>query len=186
MITNEIKHSICNLGDINTINQLELMLINDSIIHDLCINDIQFELTGGAIIDILEERIPKDYDFLSLNISKMRQIGMDIELIYETEFSITYRYKGRIFQHLKTSINDFDYTISQTKFTHYVGKVELKFIDDSFACKQLTPVSWDVKNAIRALIRLPHWFKKGYSIHEQTYLSLVRAVEGKKSSIEHS
>ena len=49
------------------------------------------QLVGGAVIDILEDRVPKDYDFIFTNILK-EKLDKVAEFQYVSQTSYTYKY----------------------------------------------------------------------------------------------
>lgn len=133
-------------------------------------------LTGGAVIDILENRNPKDFDILGFYSSDVtRLVNNGFEYKYETRYSTTFTKCGYLFQLLKTDIERFDFTISQSKF-HF--KKDGLIIDEiAFTSKLLIPTSFtDKKVVLEALYRKPHWEAKGYTMLHRTYISLVRAL----------
>lgn len=169
----------------------------NKLIQDLVQHNISFTLTGGAVVDIMEGRTPKDYDFMSINFKKMTDLGLPLKFEYKTQHSTTFMYKGHILQLLNKNIFEFEYTISQLNLTN--GGPSLYCFDDdkhreyteetntlelnseplstlSFREKTLIPVGFDFKHASDALMRLPHWKKKGYDIKPQTYLSLLSVI----------
>lgn len=88
-----------------------------------------------------------------------------------------------IVQLLKTNVTDFDFTISQARFTNIISanfnnsSTVLTYDDESFENKILIPVSYSPGKAHNSLVRLPHWEKKGYVLPEITYLSLLNAIK---------
>lgn len=142
----------------------------------------KYQLTGGAIIDILLNRIPKDYDILC-NDESHRDKLVDLFLKYgfkfqyETKYSITFIDEDITFQILKTKIEDFDFKIGQSKI-NFVDDISFKFEIDFRSLKEMTLIPttksfFDPKSALNALRRIPHWQKKGFTIDERTYLSLL-------------
>ena len=140
-----------------------------------------FCLVGGAIIDILEDRKPKDYDFLGHTEGVINKfIDEGFEYCYETKSAITLRKSGYIVQFLKTLSSSFDFKISQAKYSFKSEKLTIDKL--SFSKKILIPVSFDDRrSALSALIRVPHWKRKGYEIHDMTYLSLLGLLGGKSN-----
>lgn len=133
-------------------------------------------LTGGAVIDILEGRKPKDYDCVgSLYENKLR-----LEYSHETKSAKTFKKGDLIIQLLKTDKTDFDFKISQARLTiNYKKELTLEIDEDSFKSKILIPCekAWvEKKNALNSLRRIPHWKAKGYTINDTTYLSLLGVV----------
>jgi tRNA nucleotidyltransferase/poly(A) polymerase len=145
-----------------------------SILKEL-VNYKGINLVGGAVIDILEGREPKDYDIIgSLNTELMT-------FIRETKTAKTYFYKGITIQELKTDISDFDFKISQSSFEIKKEKESnyLEICTNSFNKKTLIPVNFvDKKNILNSLKRIPHWRDKGYDIDKFTYLSLIDSLNG--------
>lgn len=138
-------------------------------------------LIGGAVIDILEGRKPKDYDFIgggTLFTDKLLANGFKFEC--KTKTATTYKKGKTIIQILAISPQHFEYVISQAAFKLKAKKLEIDEI--SFKNKTLIPVSFDSMSQVKAaLVRIPHWQNKGYSIHDKTYLSLLNAVLNVKS-----
>ena len=170
-----------------TREELQEVLRNDDFLNSLIseTKDSIFtptdkKLTGGAIIDILEGRKPNDYDFISFSESELDRLGF--EFVHETRTAKTYKgKKGVKVQVLKTSIEDFDFTISQSIYSIRNKKTEkdLKIDITSFNMKTLIPCekSWFVKrNAMASLYRIPHYKKKGYTIEDITYHSLLSVI----------
>lgn len=141
-------------------------------------------LVGGAVLDILSGKIPKDYDFLGTTEEQVFKLGFKYS--HDTKTATTYIKDNLILQRLKTDINDFDFKISQTNlFWDYSKKMQLIIDETSFENKVLIPCDrcWtEKKNALNSLRRLPHWREKGYKINDVTYLSLLSIV-GKNNNI---
>lgn len=135
-------------------------------------------IVGGAVIDILEGRKPKDYDLINTATENLKELGFVFS--HSSRTADTYIKGDLTVQLLKTIIDDFDFTISTAKITINYAKNIALFVDEkAFNSKTLIPQpkSWtDKKNALNSLKRIPHWKKKGYSIHDVTYLSLLGVV----------
>lgn len=130
-------------------------------------------LTGGAVIDLLEGRTPKDWDFLKTSPKPFLDAGF--EHVYTTKSAATYKKDDITVQILSKPKEKFDFTISQA--TYDVDRKILVIDEQSFKDKTLTPVSFETKSdALCSLLRIPHWKKKGYAIHDLTYLSLLNVV----------
>lgn len=146
-------------------------------------------LIGGAVVDILEDRVPKDFDFLQAETNNsflQNLLDNGFEFICSTKTADTYRHNknGMVVQMVKTLIQDFDFKISQAKFKFDSRREYLKIDTASFENKTLIPTGFDSKKrALNSLMRIPHWRKKGYDIHEKTYLSLLGVV-GRQYSTE--
>jgi len=135
-------------------------------------------LVGGAVIDILENRVPKDYDF---NLNSFPNVEkLDLEYQYETKTAKTFKKGDLILQQLKTDASEFDFKISQSKLTiDYRKNISLTLDENSFKNKTLIPtdICWaEKKNALNSLRRIVHWKNKGYTINDTTYLSLLGVV----------
>ena len=137
-------------------------------------------LVGGAVIDLLEGRVPKDYDLMCWYtddreklVKHLNQFGFIF--MYETATSKTYA-KGKVkIQFLKTNLGGFDFTISTATYDLYKGDIEID--EECFEKKILIPTSFDDKKAaLNSLSRLPHWIKKGYRIKNATYFSLLNCL----------
>lgn len=141
------------------------------------------QLVGGAVIDILEDRKPKDFDFIKWsenNISTFVEAGFEYQ--YETKSAKTYKKGDITIQFINTPLENFDFKISQA---YYDFKAKTLTIDEiSFDNKILIPVCFENKrNAFNSLRRIPHWKNKGYKINDMTYLSLLNVVSKSNRNI---
>lgn len=155
-----------------------------SLALELNVGDIK--LVGGAVIDIIEGRKVKDYDFLNFSLHDAKKLGFKYS--HDSKTATTYindknanLIKGDFtIQALKTDINDFDFKISQATLSwSYQQKLNLILDESSFNNKVLIPCekAWtERKNALNSLRRIPHWKSKGYTINDVTYLSLLSIV----------
>ena len=137
----------------------------------------EVHLTGGALVDILDGRTPKDYDITGVvNDRDMIQRFKDAGFVFvsDTRTALTYNRNGMIVQFLKGSFMDFDYTISQTRYSF--AQDTLIIDDTSWENKILVPTSYSPKISKSCLMRVPHWKNKGYELPEVTYYSLVNSV----------
>ena len=136
------------------------------------------KLTGGAVLDILQGKTPKDYDFLLSYFPDPIKFGLDYQ--YETKTAKTFKKGELILQQLKTLPEDFDFKISQTALgINYRKELSLTIDQPSFEKKILIPTdkAWTEKrNALNSLRRIVHWKNKGYTINDTTYLSLLGVV----------
>lgn len=172
------------------IRNFKHLFSQDPLVGDLLRNKIVFSLTGGAVVDIMESRIPKDYDFVALNIANMIEKELPLEFKYKTSYSTTYTYKGHTIQVINSCQPDFDYTISQITLSNLSYNEDSNSYDKldflrlqadplsitSYRSKTLIPVGFSAKQAANALYRLPHWIRKGYEIRNETYLSLLSSL----------
>lgn len=133
-------------------------------------------LTGGAVIDILERRKPKDYDC----VGTLYESKLGLEYSHETKSAKTFKKGDLTIQLLKTDKADFDFKISQARLViNYKKELTLEIDENSFNNKILIPCekAWtERKNALNSLRRIPHWKNKGYTINDTTYLSLLGVV----------
>jgi hypothetical protein len=139
-------------------------------------------LVGGAVIDIMENRKPKDYDIIDKNIKKSIPILIDHgwKFLYSTSMTTTLiePENNIIVQFLKTNVTEFEFIISQIAYNFGEEKV-CNFCEVSFKSKILIPTEASFKSqkgALNALKRIPHWRKKGYTIPNETYFSLLSIV----------
>lgn len=137
-----------------------------------------FELVGGAVVDIMEHRKPKDFDFIGVSetiVKRFTKAGF--RKICETKSAETYFNGVFTIQFLKKNLQGFDFTISQSRFNFKSQK--LTFDKFAFENKQLVPPQFlDKSLLINSLRRIPHWKNKGYSINDKTYLSMLDAALG--------
>lgn len=138
------------------------------------------KLVGGAVIDILEGREPKDYDLIyfipSLHNKHLLNAGFEFQ--YETKTARTWTKDDITIQTLKTDKDDFDFTISQAIWDLKSEKIEIDNI--SFKSKKLIPTPnafLDKSKARNSLKRIRHWERKGYKIPKQTLDSLKRVAK---------
>lgn len=139
-------------------------------------NGYTIELVGGAVVDLLENRTPKDYDFRIPSDVKKTQIGNleEFEFLSESKTATTYYWRGKKLQFLKVDPSEFDFTISQATIS--LPKFTLDIDMRSFRTKNLIPTEHSLTNkskSLEALRRLPHFKKKGYTLPDVTYQSLL-------------
>lgn len=146
------------------------------VLGEIKFNSQNIKLIGGAVVDILEDRTPKDYDFIEVGtsaIKKFEEAGFEYQ--FETKSATTYKKDNITIQFINTPKEKFDFKISQATFD-FKNKV-LSICETSFNNKTLIPVDFESKrNAFNSLRRIPHWKNKGYSINDMTYLSLLNVV----------
>ncbi len=150
--------------------------------------NVNMTLIGGAVVDLLEGREPKDYDFVKLSASTekiLMEAGFKFQ--YETKtsrtFMKTYPYGDVIIQSLKNPSTGFDFTISQSRFS--LSSKHLTLDEIAFENKILIPPNFEAaESAANSLARIPHWRDKGYEIPDKTYFSLLGAVT--KYKYKHS
>lgn len=155
--------------------------IADPIVSELINRRARFTLVGGAVVDIMEGRKPKDYDFTELN----PYVVEDMDFVCDSRWSGTFKFKGEIIQLLKTSTNDFEFRISQSKLhlpmiygnsTDPISNLKLTYDKISFENKVLIPIGYGKDTVMRCLYRIPHWRKKGYTLQDVTYYSLLEQI----------
>jgi len=142
-------------------------------------------LAGGAVVDILEGRKPKDFDFVKWKESdlvKFREAGF--KHTYTTKSSITMEKEGIVVQFISFKLEQFGFKIEQS--TYDIIKGNLTIDEDSFTNKVLVPVNFDLFQNLRsAAFRIPHWVGKGYHIPDITYLSLMSCTFGLLAASKH-
>ena len=136
-------------------------------------------LAGGAIIDILEGREPKDWDFINVGSGDVQAfVKFGFKFLHKTRTATTYILEGKnpiTVQLLTKQKQDFDFTISQCVYNFKNGEVHID--KTSFENKILIPSNFEVKaNVMNSLRRAVHWRKKGYTLPDKTYLSLLNSV----------
>jgi hypothetical protein len=137
-------------------------------------------LVGGATIDILDGRTPKDYDLIVHN---SHEVGKALlvngyVLKFETATAITYVKDKTIIQLLKTHVGDFDFIISQAEYI--IARDTISINEEHYRRKLLIPCNFENKKyVLNSLYRLPHWIKKGYRIDNATYYSMLNALNNK-------
>lgn len=155
--------------------------VDDSIIHYML-------LTGGAIIDILHDRTPKDFDFINIPTHVIEQLpDCGYDFISDSSTAMTFRHRGLGYtiQILKTNIEDFDFTISASLY--YLHGRNLKIDIVSFNTNTLIPNNWDSRTSvISALRRIPHYRDKGFNISDVTYQSLLNKALKQEYNIKNS
>lgn len=164
------------LEEIIAKNQVVIMV--KEILKDNYYNSLS--LVGGAVLDIIERKTPKDYDFIYGSDSIIEKFLKNGFKFIQTTKSATTLKKGKIIiQFINTPLANFDFKISQTRYDIKRGYLEIDKI--SYKYKTLIPVNFeDFRNAINSLRRIPHWRKKGYNIKDLTYLSLLNVISKKR------
>lgn len=147
-------------------------------------------LTGGAVIDILEGREPKDYDFLcgspmhSENLKRALSLGLIYG--YSSTKAVTFFTKdGKMVQVLRTHKEDFPFTIEQSSFSIRNGT--LTICEASFKSKKLIPnhdLAMSGKLSLeRFKCRKNKWESKGYSMHPITNTSYTNYIKRQRKSV---
>ena len=156
-------------------NHLNIKILKD--IFKKC-NGIQ--LVGGAVIDILSGKEPKDYDLINYipSIYDRYLIEAGFLFQYETKTARTWIKDKIIIQTLKTNLNNFDFTISQSSYDLREGTLKIDEISYSNKVLIPTPSAFEDKHLARnTLNRIKHWKSKGYKIHYKTLNSLKRVAK---------
>lgn len=164
------------------LNELEAKLKSDiSIIYLTNLLEdcyaANLKLVGGAVVDILEGRKPKDFDFIDWNERLVEDLmNKGFAYICATKSAITLKNDEVTIQLIHTELEHFDFTISQT-YLSFGSIPKLKIDPIAFENKLLIPVSFDeYRDSMNSLKRIPHWQNKGYKIHELTYKSLLNVI----------
>jgi len=146
--------------------------------------NVKLYLTGGAVIDILDGREPKDFDFIVSNLDCIDYhflLDNGFTYDYTTTNSVTFSFGKLKVQLLRVESNKFDFSISTSlyslkdknfksfPFLAYLNK-ELSFKDRS---------EYTVVDYMGKLSRIPHWNEKGYKIHNYTYFDLLNKINKK-------
>lgn len=141
-----------------------------------------FYLTGGAVIDILKDKKPKDFDIYTttpiVTVLEKSQDVIDLKLLYTSRTAITFLYKNETtIQILKRPPESFKFTIEQSKYN--IKKERLDFFClNSYLSKQLIPndLVFESKEVTKKdfKLRLRKWGMKGFHIHEVTKKSYLK------------
>lgn len=144
-------------------------------------------LTGGAVIDLLEGRKPKDYDFVisGYDVDNIVKKGVELGLTFEytSATAVTFSWGGYDIQVLRKPVEEFPLTIEQSKFSIKNGNFQI-FDAVSFNTKKLIPndtIIFTRKEITRKnfLNRISKWESKGYSIHPITKRSYLKCTQHK-------
>ena len=144
-------------------------------------------LTGGAVIDLLEGRKPKDYDFVnnSYNVDEIVQKGVKLGLTfkYTSATAVTFSWGGCDIQVLRKPVGEFPFTIEQSRFSIKNGTFK-NFDEVSFDTKKLIPndvLIFTGQEVTRKnfLNRIAKWKSKGYHIHPVTKRSYLKCTKHK-------
>lgn len=179
----EIKNKISKHRGIETLNELFKTW------------DINPILTGGSIIDILDDRTPKDYDFISTLDMKdiINSLPEKVKFIRLTKTALTVKYRGIVIQFLRKQVGDFPFLNEAS--TYNLKTNELNIYERAYNEKILIP-NPDVRTA-RSIFRkrVKHWKKKGYtidsismksfyrnSIKESSISQLIKWIKGNKEA----
>lgn len=173
---------------------------------------LDIRLVGGAVIDIADGRTPKDYDFIDNDFFSKY---LTLNHVSKTAETFTYNHKsGPIkIQFLKTKTEDFDFTVARNNIRIVAKKKSLSLdtmsdnqfsmnIDlfdilfsvtstlpdcSSYNSRILIPSSFDKKeNCYNSLLRFKHWEKKGFTLPDVTYYSLLSSLANDKNNSKHS
>lgn len=145
-------------------------------------------LTGGAVIDLLEGRKPKDYDFCLTSASDFNKIikgGVELGLNfnYTSATAVSFTWEGNDIQVLRKNPSEFPFTIEMSKFSIRESKFE-SFDNVSFSSKILIPNDALLFNNTEVtrtnfLNRVSKWESKGYKIHPVTKRSYIKLTKHK-------
>lgn len=172
----EVKEESCH----------EKIYKGSALLKELFDNKLSFTLVGGAVIDIYEGKTPKDYDFINLEDKFLDKCV----LVDTSDVADTYTYTDKslvsvTIQLLKTKLENFDFTISTCIIENREHKIDYDRYPymytnlpkkHTYKSKILVPCSYEPRNALNSLLRIPHWRKKGYTITDNTYRSLLFAA----------
>ena len=176
-----------------SLEQLEKIRIH-SVVSQLCSIFEEYNgavcLTGGAIIDILSSRTPKDYDLIvnrGVNykylISFLLTIPEKFIFVCTTKYATTFKFKAEhgthVVQVLHHGVEQFDFTISQGQFAFQTKLVRVfsgLFDNFSFKRKELFPVSYDPKSLLNCLCRVTKYKQKGFTMSDVTFDSVVNTL----------
>jgi hypothetical protein len=140
-------------------------------------------LVGGAILDILAETEPKDFDIISSNTEEtceaLLKAGCDFLHVTKTAFTFKHFPHGQIIQVLKAKdTSKFDFTINQTEINLKSDYV-VYFDAVSYNEKTLIPTDYSFSNKHRSLVCLKRKDKmesKGFMFPIMTQKSLSRGL----------
>lgn len=142
-----------------------------------------FYLTGGAVVDIIDGRKPKDYDIITKTaISAILKKSLDtpeLVLLYTSRTALTFMFKEKhIIQILKRNESSFKFTIEQSMF-NIKDLVLYSFCVRSYESKLLIPndsIFEDDEEVVTQKdfkIRIKKWESKGFNIHKITKQSYL-------------
>lgn len=139
------------------------------------------KLVGGAVVDIVQGRTPKDYDIIDAGKSfRAELINQGFKYKWETKTAVTFTKEGIVVQLLKTKMEDFDFTVSQSYVCLRKGYYSLREFE--IENKLLIPLDYEDRTKIlNTLSRIPHWMKKGFRMKEVTYYSLLNGLNSKET-----
>ena len=144
-------------------------------------------LTGGAIIDIFSNRVPKDYDLvvphnyqhLITFLLSHPQFKFKCTTKYATTFNFKSENSTYTIQVLHHFTDQFDFTISQGLFDFITATTTVfsgVFDNYSFATKELFPVSYEPKRLLNSLCRVTKYKSKGFKMSDITFDSVVNTL----------
>lgn len=155
-----------------TIEKHPVVIMLKEVLKDCTFGHIA--LTGGAIIDIIDGRKPKDYDIVvgEHKADVFKKAGFKFH--HDSSTAITLKRGSVVVQLLKNNITHFCFKIEQARYVFVENKLYMD--EDSFDNRLLIPVSYDERKAKNALFRIPLWRRKGFEIPDITYLSLLNVA----------
>lgn len=138
-------------------------------------------LTGGAILDILANRKPKDYDLISTNIKVTNELLLKAgcEFLYSSKTSYTFKKGDLIIQVLKTKVEEFDFTINQTNISlesDYINDLDLVSLNSNWLIP--TEHSWNSSQRRKVCLKRNNymWKTKNMCLPEITRKSLKKGL----------
>lgn len=151
-------------------------------------------LVGGAIVDIIDGREPKDYDLIveesEIKIIEKLTFNPNFKFLYNSPSSTTFLFKGEHeVQFIKSKPEDFYFLNERNSFNLRAKKFETLFIS-LFETKMLAVNSEAMMNqrftASQFGIRVRHWERKGYRISDTSYDSAIRKADRKPNTSKNS
>lgn len=134
------------------------------------------KLTGGAVIDILNGKTPKDFDLVAAYPSNNLEIlcSNGAKFLYSSKTAETVSYKGLLIQLLKTNTIEFDYTINAS-LIHLKHNTVDYFDTVSYLSRTLIPTEYAFNTPSKSrecIKRLPKMESKGFSLPKISERSL--------------
>lgn len=151
-------------------------------------------LVGGAVVDIIDGRTPKDYDIIvddsEINILNKLSLKPDFEFLYNSPSSTTFLFKKKYeVQFIKSKSEDFYFLNERNSFIlkdKRFGALFTSLIETKMLAVNSEAMLNQRFTASQFGIRVRHWERKGYKISDVSYDSAIRKADREPNTSKNS
>src|SRR5690606_5969417 len=113
MLMNELKEKIQEDRGVQVIRNILMGMVGQNRLPNHRNNHhSNIKLAGGAVIDILEDRTPKDYDIVNAGANHIAMFeAAGFVFVSDSKTAVTYERNAMIIQFLKIRLEEFEFRI---------------------------------------------------------------------------